>query len=186
MMPQVDFYILPEDNSLSPLLYTVRLVEKAFRLGHRLYVHTTDAAQTEALSELAEVAKLPNANAEVQFHAKLAEGRSRELDSKDADAEAAYREAIRLAPNHVEGHMLLGAMLHRLGKDGVPASVAESASPPETSKRALPQWPAKSAPVAREVHFKRVPRAGVSEMLPRLSSGEGPLRAMLDRRTLSA
>ena len=52
MMAQVDFYILPEDNSLSPLLYTVRLVEKAFRLGHRLYVHTTDAAQTNALSEL--------------------------------------------------------------------------------------------------------------------------------------
>lgn len=50
-MPQVDFYILPEDNSLSPLLYTVRLVEKAFRLGHRLYVHTTDAEQTRALNE---------------------------------------------------------------------------------------------------------------------------------------
>ncbi len=50
-MAQVDFYILPEDNSLSPLLYTVRLVEKAFRLGHRLYVHTTDAAQTQALSD---------------------------------------------------------------------------------------------------------------------------------------
>lgn len=50
-MPQVDFYILPEDNSLSPLLYTVRLVEKAFRLGHRLYIHTSDAAQTQALSE---------------------------------------------------------------------------------------------------------------------------------------
>ena len=51
-MAQVDFYILPEDNSLSPLLYTVRLVEKAFRLGHRLYVHTTDATQTASLSEL--------------------------------------------------------------------------------------------------------------------------------------
>lgn len=50
-MPQVDFYILPEDNSLSPLLYTVRLVEKVFRLGYRLYVHTTDADQTAALSE---------------------------------------------------------------------------------------------------------------------------------------
>ena len=50
-MSQVDFYILPEDNSLSPLLYAVRLVEKAFRLGHRLYVHTTDADQTRALSE---------------------------------------------------------------------------------------------------------------------------------------
>ena len=50
-MAQVDFYILPEDNSLSPLLYTVRLVEKAFRLGHRLYVHTGSEAETRALSE---------------------------------------------------------------------------------------------------------------------------------------
>ena len=75
---------------------------------------------TEALSELAEVAKSPGANAEVLFHAKLAEGRSRELDSKDAEAEACYREAIRLAPNRFEGHLRLGAMLHRIGKDGVP------------------------------------------------------------------
>ncbi|MBX3220047.1 MAG: tetratricopeptide repeat protein [Labilithrix sp.] len=76
---------------------------------------------TEALAELAELAKLPDASADVRFHAKLAEGRSRELDSKDADAEASYREAIRLAPDRFEGHLLLGAMLHRTGKDGVPS-----------------------------------------------------------------
>ena len=75
---------------------------------------------TEALSELAELAKAPGARADVLFYAKLAEGRSRELDSKEGDAEVAYREAIRLAPNRVEGHLLLGAMLHRLGKDGLP------------------------------------------------------------------
>jgi tetratricopeptide (TPR) repeat protein len=74
---------------------------------------------TEALGALAELAKIPNVNAEVQFHAKLAEGRSRELDAKEADADASYREAIRLAPNRFEGHMLLGAMLHRMGKDGL-------------------------------------------------------------------
>ena len=73
---------------------------------------------TEALSELAELAKTPGANADVLLHAKLAEGRSRELDSKDSEAEACYREAIRLAPNRPEGHLLLGAMLHRIGKDG--------------------------------------------------------------------
>lgn len=76
---------------------------------------------TEALAELAELGKIPNASADVLFHAKLAEGRSRELDSKDAEAEAAYREAIRLAPGRAEGHVLLGAMLHRTGKDGVPS-----------------------------------------------------------------
>jgi tetratricopeptide (TPR) repeat protein len=55
----------------------------------------------------------------VQVAAKIAEGRSRELDSKETEAEAAYREALRLAPNRAEGHVLLGAMLHRLGKDGL-------------------------------------------------------------------
>ncbi len=51
-MTQVDFYILPEDNSLSPLLYAARLVEKAFRRGHRLYVHTASATDSQALSDL--------------------------------------------------------------------------------------------------------------------------------------
>lgn len=51
-MTQVDFYILPEDNSLEPLLYAARLIEKAFRRGHRLYVHTASAADTQALSDL--------------------------------------------------------------------------------------------------------------------------------------
>lgn len=76
---------------------------------------------TEAVAELAEVAKIPRTDAEVRFHAKIAEGRSRELDSKDADAEAAYREAIQLAPNRFEGHLFLGALLRRMGKDGVPS-----------------------------------------------------------------
>ena len=75
---------------------------------------------TEALVEVGEVAKIPGANAEVRYHAKVAEGRSRELDSKDDAAEAAYKEAINLAPNRPEAPMFLGAMLHRLGKDGVP------------------------------------------------------------------
>ena len=75
---------------------------------------------TEALTELAELAKTSGANPEVLFHAKLAEGRSRELDSKDSEAEACYREAIRIAPGRFEGHLLLGAMLHRIGKEGIP------------------------------------------------------------------
>lgn len=71
---------------------------------------------TEALAEVAEVAKIKDASADVVFYTKLVEGRCRELDSKDAEAETAYREAIRLAPNRFEGHLLLGAMLHRIGK----------------------------------------------------------------------
>lgn len=76
---------------------------------------------TEALSEVAEVAKIKDASADVRYFAKIAEARSRELDSKDADAEAAYGEAIWLAPNRAEAYVLFGAMLHRTGKDGLPS-----------------------------------------------------------------
>lgn len=50
-MTRVDFYILPEDNRISPLNYAARLVEKAFRRGHQIYIHTVDATQTQQLSE---------------------------------------------------------------------------------------------------------------------------------------
>ena len=50
-MTRVDFYILPEDNRISPLNYTARLVEKAFRRGHQIYIHTLDESQTKQLSE---------------------------------------------------------------------------------------------------------------------------------------
>lgn len=50
-MTRVDFYILPEDNRLSPLLYAARLVEKAFRRGHQIYIHAADEEQSRLLSE---------------------------------------------------------------------------------------------------------------------------------------
>jgi tetratricopeptide (TPR) repeat protein len=75
---------------------------------------------TEALGEVAEVGRIADAPADVRYYAKVAEGRSRELDSKEADAESAFKEAISLAPNRPEAPMYLGAMLHRIGKDGVP------------------------------------------------------------------
>ncbi|RLT95323.1 DNA polymerase III subunit chi [Ketobacter sp.] len=50
-MTRVDFYILPEDNRISPLNYAARLVEKAFRRGHQVYIHTLDDTQTRLLSE---------------------------------------------------------------------------------------------------------------------------------------
>jgi len=77
---------------------------------------------TEALSELAELAKLKApASPDVDYFAKVAEARAQELASKDAEAEAAYREAIRLADARPEAHVLLGALLRRTGKDGLPS-----------------------------------------------------------------
>lgn len=76
---------------------------------------------TEALVELNELAKQTNVPADVQYFAKIAEGRARELDSKDAEAEAAYKEAIRLAPSRDEAQIHLGALLQRTGRDGLSA-----------------------------------------------------------------
>lgn len=76
---------------------------------------------TEALAELSELAKLPEPSAEVRYFAKIADGRSRELETNDAAAEASYKEAIAIADERPEAHALLGTMLQRLGRDGLPS-----------------------------------------------------------------
>jgi tetratricopeptide (TPR) repeat protein len=76
---------------------------------------------TEALGEIAEAEKVADAPADVRYFQKVAEGRSRELDSKEDLAEARYKDAINLAPNRDEAYVLLGSMLSRTGKDGLSA-----------------------------------------------------------------
>ncbi|MBS2015137.1 MAG: tetratricopeptide repeat protein [Deltaproteobacteria bacterium] len=76
---------------------------------------------SEALAELAELAKTSGAPAEVQYFAKVAEGRAQELASKDAEAEKAFRDAIGLAEGRPDAHVQLGLVLKKQGKDGVPS-----------------------------------------------------------------
>jgi tetratricopeptide (TPR) repeat protein len=76
---------------------------------------------SEALTEIGELAKLREPSAEVRYFAKIAEGRSLELAVKETEAEADYKSAIAIAPERPEAHALLGAMLQRLGKDGMPS-----------------------------------------------------------------
>lgn len=76
---------------------------------------------TEAEAELALVAKSKVVPADVDYSAKIATGRASELASRDAQAEAAYRDAIRLDGARPAAHVLLGRVLQRLGKDGVPS-----------------------------------------------------------------
>jgi tetratricopeptide (TPR) repeat protein len=80
---------------------------------------------SEAESEIADLAKVKAPAAppspEVQYFAKVASGRAKELSSNDAEAEAAYREAIKLADTRADAYVLLGVMLRRTGKDGVPS-----------------------------------------------------------------
>ena len=51
-MTQVDFYILEETAPRARALFACRLTEKAFGLGHRVYLHTTSEGATRELDEL--------------------------------------------------------------------------------------------------------------------------------------
>lgn len=51
-MTEVDFYILPHTEPEQRDLFACRLAEKAFRQGHRVYLHTADAESATQLDEL--------------------------------------------------------------------------------------------------------------------------------------
>jgi DNA polymerase-3 subunit chi len=51
-MTQVDFYILPEQSTERRQLFACRLVEKAFKLGHKVYIHSESAEQASQLDDL--------------------------------------------------------------------------------------------------------------------------------------
>jgi DNA polymerase-3 subunit chi len=50
-MPQIDFYILPTDDADARVTFACKLTEKAWRLGHRIYIHCQDAAQRQVTDE---------------------------------------------------------------------------------------------------------------------------------------
>jgi tetratricopeptide (TPR) repeat protein len=75
---------------------------------------------TEAEAEIGALAP-SGASPEVHYFAKVAAGRAQELASKDVEAEASFRDAIQLADARPDAHVLLGALLRRTGRDGVPS-----------------------------------------------------------------
>ena len=50
--PQIDFYVLQEKSPASRFKLACRIVEKAYRLGHRVYVRTGNADDTSVLDDL--------------------------------------------------------------------------------------------------------------------------------------
>lgn len=64
-LPQIDFYILPDDQQVPPLHYSCRLIEKIYGLGHHVYVYCQNPAQQEALEQqlwnLSQASFVPNA-----------------------------------------------------------------------------------------------------------------------------
>ncbi|TCK19009.1 DNA polymerase III chi subunit [Thiogranum longum] len=51
-MTQVDFYVLGDSAARSRLQFACRLADKAYRLGHRVYIHTESPEQTQELDTL--------------------------------------------------------------------------------------------------------------------------------------
>ncbi|MHB8424486.1 MAG: DNA polymerase III subunit chi [Gammaproteobacteria bacterium] len=51
-MTQVDFYVLPDAAPRDRALFACKLAEKAFSLGHRIFVHLSSEDEARALDEL--------------------------------------------------------------------------------------------------------------------------------------
>ena len=51
-MTRIDFYLVKSESVHSTELLTCRLAEKAYTLGHRVYIHSADDAQLERLDDL--------------------------------------------------------------------------------------------------------------------------------------
>ena len=49
-MTRIDFYILPDQDRDARLQFACRLIDKAQRMGHQVFVNTRDQAQAEALN----------------------------------------------------------------------------------------------------------------------------------------
>ncbi len=49
-MTSVDFYVLPSADPAARLDFACKLAEKAWRLGHRVYLHCQDAEQRDYLN----------------------------------------------------------------------------------------------------------------------------------------
>jgi len=51
-MTRVDFYLLSQDQASARDLFACRLTEKAYRLGHRIFLHSDDADHARRLDEM--------------------------------------------------------------------------------------------------------------------------------------
>lgn len=51
-MTRIDFYVLGNDGAQARRGLACKLVEKAYKLGHRVYVHTGSAEESARLDEL--------------------------------------------------------------------------------------------------------------------------------------
>lgn len=51
-MPRIDFYVLSDQSRNGRLLLACRLAEKAYGLGHKIYIHAGSREQAQQLDDL--------------------------------------------------------------------------------------------------------------------------------------
>lgn len=51
-MPKVDFYLLTRAQPQARERFACKLIEKVYRLGHRIYLHNADYPQAQAMDNL--------------------------------------------------------------------------------------------------------------------------------------
>ncbi len=51
-MPRIDFYVLPDRRETGRAQLACRLANKAYRLGHTVYIYTLSEAQASAMDDL--------------------------------------------------------------------------------------------------------------------------------------
>jgi len=51
-MTRIDFYILPDSETEARLLFACRVIDKAQRLGHQVFVAARDESQAESIDKL--------------------------------------------------------------------------------------------------------------------------------------
>lgn len=51
-MPKIDFYLIPSPSEEERLVFACRLIEKAYKQQHRVYIHTENQAVAHQLDEL--------------------------------------------------------------------------------------------------------------------------------------
>jgi DNA polymerase-3 subunit chi len=69
-MSRIDFYVLPDDGSISPGQYVYRLIGKIYRLGHLVHLHCADESTAQQwndyLWQAEEDAFLPHSISQMQ------------------------------------------------------------------------------------------------------------------------
>jgi DNA polymerase-3 subunit chi len=51
-MTRIDFYILPDNHAQARELYACRIADKAYQLGHNIYIHSESAQQAQQMDDM--------------------------------------------------------------------------------------------------------------------------------------